>query len=105
MRVIGKDVTREIAIIPAKTYVTEHVQYKYACEPCQSHDIETPIKVAHKPKRAIPGSMASSSLIAHIIDQKYTMGMPLYRQEQELHRQGFTLSRQNLANWVMRAAE
>ena len=105
MRVIGKEVTREIAVIPAKTYVIEHVQYKYACEPCQVHDIETPVKKAPKPKRAIPGSMASASLIAYIIDQKYTMGMPLYRQEQQFQRQGIHLSRQNLANWVMKAAD
>lgn len=105
MRVIGKEVTREIAVIPAKTYVIEHVQYKYACEPCQVHGIDTPVKAAPKPKRAIPGSIASSSLIAHIIDQKYTMGMPLYRQEQQFQRQGVRLSRQNLANWVIKASE
>lgn len=57
MSVIGKEVTREITVIPAKTYVIEHVQYKYACEPCQVHGIDTPVKAAPKPKRAIPESI------------------------------------------------
>ena len=33
------------------------------------------------------------------------MGSPLYRQEQELHRQGIQLSRQTMSNWILRAAE
>ena len=31
--------------------------------------------------------------------------MPLYRQEQQFQRQGVRLSRQNLANWVIKASE
>ncbi len=108
LEVIGKEITREIAIIPAKTYVIEHVQYKYACKVCEkegNEDNKTPVMEAAKPKRAIPGSMASSSLIAYIIDQKYTNGMPLYRQEQQFKRNGLELTRQNLANWMIKAAE
>lgn len=33
------------------------------------------------------------------------MGSPLYRQEQELNRQGISLSRQTMSNWILRAAE
>ncbi len=32
------------------------------------------------------------------------MGSPLYRQEQELKRQGIPISRQTMSNWVLRAA-
>ena len=37
--------------------------------------------------------------------QKFVMGSPLYRQEQELRRQGISLSRQTMSNWILRAAE
>jgi transposase len=107
LKVMGKETTKEIAIIPAKTYVIEHVQFKYVCKECEiegNKNNKTPIMIAPKPKKAIPGSMASSSLIAHIIDQKYTYGMPLYRQEQQFMRNGLDLSRQSLANWVIKAA-
>ena len=33
------------------------------------------------------------------------MGSPLYRQEQEINRQGIQLSRQTMSNWILRAAE
>ncbi|ERJ12276.1 hypothetical protein [Haloplasma contractile] len=35
------------------------------------------------PNCVIPGSLAASSLIAFIMNKKYTNGMPLYRIEQE----------------------
>ena len=108
LEVMGKEVTREIEVIPAKVYVKEHIRYKYSCKECETKgnkDNVTPVKIAPKPKRAIPGSMASSSLIAYIIDQKYTNGMPLYRQEQQFRRNGLELSRQNLANWMIKAGE
>ncbi len=37
--------------------------------------------------------------------QKFCMGVPLYRQEQDWARQGVKLSRQTMSNWVLRAAE
>ena len=37
--------------------------------------------------------------------QKFVMGAPIYRQEQELNRQGIPLSRQTMSNWVLKASE
>ena len=37
--------------------------------------------------------------------QKFVMGSPLYRQEQELSRQRIPLSRQTMSNWILKAAE
>ena len=37
--------------------------------------------------------------------QKYVMGSPLYRQEQELNRQGITLTRQTMSNWMLTASK
>ena len=37
--------------------------------------------------------------------QKFVMGSPLYRQEQELKRQGIPLSRQTMSNWILKASE
>ena len=82
--------------------------FKYGCTPCEvkgNEDEKTPIMAAPKPNRAIPGSMASSSLLSYIIDKKYTMGLPLYRQEQEFSRQGVNLSRQTMANWMIKSAD
>ncbi len=37
--------------------------------------------------------------------QKFVMGSPIYRQEQELKRQGIPLSRQTMSNWILKASQ
>ena len=56
------------------------------------------------PRAVYPGSLASASLVAFTLHQKFTEGLPLYRQAQEWARLGVPLSRQTLANWVLHAA-
>ncbi len=60
---------------------------------------------APKEKNIIPGSFATPEAVAHIMTQKFVMGCPLYRQEQDLNRQGHSLSRQTMSNWILRATE
>ena len=105
--VIKQEVSRELKYIPASLSVDVHVQHIYGCRHCEAHgDGETStIVAAPEPKRAFPGSIASPSVVASIIDEKFVMGVPYYRQEQQWTRRGCNISRQNMANWVIRAAE
>ena len=108
MTEIGKEVVRTMEIIPAKIVIREDVYYTYACKACAENadeGCETPIVKVPREKNIIPGSFASPETIAHIMTQKFVMGSPLYRQEQELKRQGIPLSRQTMSNWILRAAE
>ena len=82
--------------------IVEYVESVYACRNCDKNGISTPIVKAEVPKPAIPGGgMASPSILAYIVWQKYGLGLPLYRQEQELKRKGIPLRRQMLANWMI----
>ncbi len=56
------------------------------------------------PNPAIKNSLASPSMLAHIMTRKYVEAIPLYRQEQQFKRFGINLSRQTLANWVIKAS-
>ena len=105
MTEIGTEVVNKLKIIPAQTIVEQHVYYSYACRKCNEEDIETPVAKAPHEKSVIPGSFATPEAIAHIMTQKFVMGSPLYRQEQELNRQGISLSRQTMSNWILRASE
>ena len=108
MTEIGKEVVRTMKIIPAQTIVREDIYYTYACKRCsESADegCETPVVKAPREKSIIPGSFATPEAIAHIMTQKFVMGSPLYRQEQEINRKGIHLSRQTMSNWILRAAE
>lgn len=94
MTEIGKEVVRTLEIIPAQTIVQEDIYYTYACRTCNQEEIETPVVKAPREKNIIPGSFATPEAVAHIMTQKFVMGSPLYRQEQELNRQGIGLRRQ-----------
>ena len=101
---MGEDERVEIKIIPAQITLVKHVRPKYACRKCQIDADKTPILSAPLPPTAFPGSLASPSAVAYILHQKYVLGSPLYRQEQEFERLGFPLSRQTMANWVIAGA-
>ena len=105
MTEIGNEVVRTLEIVPAQMVVREDVYYTYACQNCNKEDIETPVVKAPREKNIIPGSFATPEAIAHIMTQKFVMGSPLYRQEQEIKRKGIHLSRQTMSNWILKATE
>ena len=102
---MSTETRRELEVIPAQVKVVEHVRHIYACRACENEGTDTKIITAPMPKPAFPGSIASAGTVAHIISQKYVEGLPLYRQEKSFARLGISISRQNMANWMIRAAE
>ena len=104
MACIGKEVRNELKLIPAKAVLYQHVYYTYACENCEKKDISTPVVKTPMEPALVPGGFASAEAVAHVMTQKYVMGVPLYRQEQDWNRQGIMLSRQTMANWLIRCA-
>jgi transposase len=105
MRDIGACVRRELKLIPAKVVVVEHAAHTYACRNCEKTGISTPFAKAEAPVALIPGSLASPSLVAHIATRKYSSGMPLYRIEKGFSYDGVEISRQTMANWVIKCSE
>ena len=105
LHVMGRDTRRELEIIPAQVKVIEHVSEVYACRNCEKAATSVPIIKAPMPESVIKGSAASPSSVAHIMVQKYVNAVPLYRQEQEFLMNGFQLSRQTMANWLLRSSE
>jgi len=67
--------------------------------------VRTPVVTAPMPAPALPGSLASPSMLAHVIHQKYVNSLPLYRQEEQFRQWGIDLSRQTMANWLIAASE
>ena len=62
------------------------------------------VKAEH-PKGLLHGSPVSASLAAAIMNGKYVNAVPLYRLEQEFIRYGLAITRQNMANWMIRLGE
>jgi len=101
---IGSEVTEEISYTPAKYYVKKHIRYKYgSCDCEESAQKEEPaVIISPMPARLIPGSIASPELLAYITAKKYIDGLPLYRIEKILKREGIHIPRQTLSNWIVR---
>lgn len=96
-------VRRELVIIPAQVKIREHVRLTYSCRHCEQTDITVPMIKATVPKPVIAGNFATPEAVAHTVTQKFVMGTPLYRQEQEWKRQGIPLSRQTMSNRLSQA--
>ena len=105
MHTMSTETRQEMQIIPAQVKVVKHVRHVYACRHCEREEIRTPVVTAPMPAPVYPGSLASPSILAHIMNQKYGVGLPLYRQEQQLAQLGVNLSRQTMANWMIYAAD
>jgi transposase len=102
---MSKEIRQELKYIPAEVKVVNHVRYVYACRSCEHNEETTPIKTVPMKKPVISGSLASPSILAHIMSQKYVEGLPLYRQEKQFKRIGLALSRQTMANWTIYGAD
>jgi transposase len=96
---IGKEVSEQLEIIPARYCVIEHVRMKYGCRPCES------IIMAPKPEAPLPKAIAGASLLTDIILSKYQYHLPLYRQSKIMSSYNVTISDKTLANWVTSAGE
>ena len=100
---MGADTREELKIIPAKAVIVRHVRHVYACRHCEQSSDCAPIVKADMPQPVIKGRFAAPESVAHIAAQKFMMGSPLYRQEQEWAQSGILLSRQTMSNWLVKA--
>ena len=98
-RRIGEDVSERLDVIPAQFKVIVTRRPKYACAACAGEVVQAPA-----PERLIENGIPTEALIAHVLVAKYADHTPLYRQAQIYARQGITLDRSTLADWVGRAA-
>jgi transposase len=105
MVVIGTEVHESLKFRPAEAVLQRDIYYTYACKNCEKNDISTPVVKTPKEPTVIPGSFASPEAVAYLATQKFVMGSPLYRQEQEWNRKGLMLSRQTMSNWLLQCSE
>ena len=96
---MGQETSEQLEIIPASVRVRRHVRLKYGCKAC-----EDTIVVAPVPPQPLPKSMASASLLSHILVSKYDDHLPLYRQSEIWQRSGIDLDRATLGRWVIKCA-
>lgn len=92
-------ISKHYRFIPAKVEIDEHHVGVYASK------TDDRIIKADYPKALLHGSLVSPTIAAAIMNGKYVNAVPLYRLEQEFSRYGLAITRQNMANWMIRLGE
>lgn len=92
-------ISKRYRFILAKVEIDEHHVGVYASKK------DGRILKADHPKALLHGSLVSPTIAASIMNGKYVNAVPLYRLEQEFSRYRLTITRQNMANWMIRLGE
>lgn len=92
---IGQEIRECYRFEPPKISVEQHIRPTYVCEERQESPITAPA-----PPVILPKSMASPSLLAHVTNSKFNLGLPLYRVSQDLKRYRMDLSPGTLGTWM-----
>ena len=98
---IGVEHTDTLAIQPAKMYIKRIVRHKFVLK--SSLQIKSPDKstflLAPLPEVLLPKCMASESLLADILIDKYVYHLPFYRVIQKYKELGVSISDSTLGSW------
>ena len=92
---IGAEIRECYRFEPPKISVEQHIRPTYVCEELHEAPITAPA-----PPVILPKSMASPSLLAHVIKSKFDLGLPIYRVSQDLTRYQMNLGPGTLGTWV-----
>ncbi len=98
-RNLPDEVYKKLEFHPATFEVVEHHIAVYCGNKNQK------IVKAEHPLELLNNSIATPSLVAAMLNAKYVNSIPLYRLEQEFKRNDVNISRQVMANWVIRSSE
>ena len=82
--------------------VTVRTKYRSAVSPASTAAEETmPVIVTTPvPPQILTRSIATASLLAHIVSDKFCDGLPLYRQEDRFSRLGCRIDRGSMSRWI-----
>ena len=92
------EVYKKLEVKPATFIVKEHHIAVYKGK-------NGKIVKGEHPKEMLSNSIASPSLVAFIMNAKYTNAIPLYRIAQDFEQSDMILGRATMANWVIRCSE
>ena len=100
---IEDKVIEKVATIPASQVIERHLYAQYApAEDIYDKSLKHEVRFLNP---VIDKIAASPAFIADIVIAKYDDALPLYRQEEIYARNGFKVSRQKMAGWVIKFYE
>ena len=100
-------ITESLVLIPQKMYIRRIVRHKYVLKTSlqQAHPERQVFEVAALPPAPIHKCMASESVLAYILVQKFVYHLPFYRVIQKYREMGVTVSDSTLGGWYAAVCE
>jgi transposase len=93
---IGREVTDELELEPARFYIKRYIRFKYAPK-----DITIGgVTIGELPERVIDKGIPGAGLLAQILVDKYLDHLPLYRQRQRFLRENIPIASSTLEGWA-----
>ena len=91
MKCIGKEVTDQLELVPAKLFVKRYIRPKYITSE-NAETLEHKGIIAGLPTFPIEKGMAGPGLLAQIMIDKFVDHLPIYRQIERFKREGIKIS-------------
>jgi len=98
---LGEEVTHKLAFKPGSYYIKKIIRPKYAFK----GNPDKSVLIADLPSSLLGRCFADESFLADLMIKKYCDHLPLYRQSEMFSREGISISRQTLTQWVVKAGQ
>lgn len=99
-----EEIRTELVYTEPKLERVVYIATTYGCPACKETEEPQFVKAEGLPA-LIPGGYASSSLVSHIMYEKYADALPLYRQEKGFELFGVNISRNTMASWIITCSQ
>lgn len=86
---IGREVTEELEVVPAKFYIKRYIRHKFAFK--KNTNTKEGVVIGELPTRIIEKGIPNASVLSMVLRDKYFDHLPLYRQRQRFARGGIEI--------------
>jgi transposase len=98
LKCIGKEVTDQLELVPAKLYIKRYIRPKYI-KPTDEENLNHKGIIADLPVFPIEKGIAGPGLLAQIMIDKFVDHLPIYRQIERFKRESIKLSSSTINGW------
>jgi len=98
MKCVGKEITEQLELIPAKLFIKRYIRPKYIKEVDSELEKNEGV-IANLPSFPIEKGIAGAGLLAQIIIDKFIDHLPIYRQIERFKREKIKISSSTINGW------
>lgn len=98
------EITERLDYKPSSTFVAQHIRHRFRCPTCQDGTAIAPLPAPPLGATDPEKGRAEAGLLAYVVTSKFGDHLPLHRLVTIFEREGVTLHRSTLCDWVRETA-